>query len=122
VVWSPDGEYLAFMVDYKAKKCRPCRAVGLVRMADESIFFLQTPDNLDSEAPRWTQDGRLVINVHPSEPASGETYIYDVTGRGQKASGLLVLSTSHEGQKWYPWQPGRSWRAGISERPDTYYD
>jgi hypothetical protein len=122
VVWSPDGKYLAFVVDYKAKRCRPCRSVGLVRLADESISFLTTPDNLDSDAPRWTQDGRLVVNVHPSEPASGETYLYDVTGRGQKATGLLQLGTSHEGQKWLPWQPGRSWRAGVSERPDTYYD
>lgn len=120
-VWSPDGEYIAFLVDYKKKKCRPCRSVGIVRVSDESILFLQTPDNLDSDAPRWTQDGRLLVNVHPTEPADGITYIYDTSGRGKVASGSYVLSTSHDAQKWLPWRPGRIWRAGVSERPDTYY-
>jgi len=120
-VWSPDGEYIAFMVDYKAKKCRPCRSVVLVRLADEKITFLKTPDNMDSEAPRWTQDGRLLVNVHPGEPADGTTYVYNTAGQSQIAAGNYVLSASHDGQRWLPWLPGRTWRAGVSERPDTYY-
>jgi hypothetical protein len=120
-VWSPDGEYIAFMVDYNDVKCRPCRSVGLIRLADEKLTFLQTPDNMDSEAPRWTQDGRLLVNVHPGEPADGTTYVYNTAGQSQIASGTYVLSTSHDGQRWLPWLPGRTWQAGTSERPDTYY-
>jgi hypothetical protein len=121
-VWSPDGKYLAFLVDYKSPKCKPCRSVGLVRLSDASISFLKTPDSMDSDAPRWTQDGRLLVNVYPGEPADGTTYVYDTSGRGQVASGVYVLSSSHEGQKWLPWKPGRTWQAGVSERPDTYYN
>lgn len=120
-VWSPDGKYLAFLIDYKKRNCKPCRSVGLVRLEDDTIFFLETPNNLDGDAPRWTQDGRLLVNVHPTEPADGTTYIYDTSGRGQVASGVYVLSSSHDGQKWLPWRPGRTWQAGVSERPDTYY-
>ncbi|MEJ2555400.1 MAG: SH3 domain-containing protein [Anaerolineae bacterium] len=122
VVWSPDGKYLAFLVDYKSRKCKPCRSVGLVRLSDSSIYFLKTPDNMDSDAPRWTQDGRLLVNVYPGERADGTTYVYDTASRGQVASGVYVLSSSHEGQKWLPWKPGRTWKAGVSERPDTYYN
>ena len=122
IVWSPNGEYLAFVVENKNTGCRPCKSVGLIRLDDESLIFLKTPNNLDGEAPRWTQEGRLLVNVHPAEPAAGTTYIFDVTGRGVPANGLYRLSTSHEGQRWHPWQPGRSWQAAISERPDTYYD
>lgn len=121
-VWSPDGKYLAFAVHFKAKKCRPCRSVAIMNMIDYSYFFLKTPDGLAGEAPRWTQDGRIIITVHPREPADGVAYIYDLTGRGQVASGLYQLASSHEGQKWFPWQPGRSWRANMSERPDSYYE
>ncbi len=121
-VWSPDGKYIAFMVDYKQQKCRPCRSVALARVSDGSISFLNTRDKMDSEAPRWTHDGRLLVIVHPHEPADGVTYVYDTSGRGQVAEGIFVLSGSHEGQKWLPWLPGRVWQAGVSERSDTYYD
>lgn len=120
-VWSPDGEYLAFVIAYKSQKCRPCRSVGLVNVTKGTIFYLETPDKLDSDGPRWTQDGRLLVNVHPSEPADGTTFVYDTSGQGKPASGVYVLSSSHDGQKWLPWRPGRVWRAGVSERPDTYY-
>jgi hypothetical protein len=121
-VWSPDGKYIAFMVDFKQPKCRPCRSVALARVSDGSISFLNTRDKMDSEAPRWTHDGRLLVIVHPHEPADGVTYVFDTSGRGQVAEGIFVLSSSHEGQKWLPWLPGRVWQASVSERPDTYYD
>jgi hypothetical protein len=120
IVWSPDGEYVAFVVGFKDPKCRPCRMVALLRPADGSITYLEGPDNLETDAPRWTQDGRIMINVHPGEPADGVAYLYDVYGRAEEASGVYLLSSSHEGQKWYPWLPGRIWRAGVTERADSY--
>jgi len=127
-VWSPDGEYIALALHYKGVraddgtiKCRPCRAVAIYRMADESLTILETPNELDMEAPRWTQDGQLLVLVHPSEPADGFTYVYNTTGQGQLAEGTYILSTSHDGQMWDPWLPGRSWIAGVSERADSYY-
>ncbi|MFQ5614266.1 MAG: SH3 domain-containing protein [Anaerolineae bacterium] len=122
-VWSPDGRHIAFVVDYKDKKCKPCRSVGLLRLSDGKVRFLETPDDMDSEAPRWTQDGRLLVIVHPHEPADGVTYIYNTSGVGGRvATGTYILSSSHEGQKWLPWLPGRVWRAGVTERPDSYYN
>jgi len=119
-VWSPDGQFIAFVVE--RKNCDPCRSVGLIRVSDEQINYLKIPDNQDSEAPRWTHDGRLLVVVHPGEPADGTTYVYTTSSQGQPASGIYVLSSSHAGQKWLPWIPGRVWQAGVSERPDTYYD
>ncbi|MEW5960851.1 MAG: SH3 domain-containing protein, partial [Chloroflexota bacterium] len=106
-VWSPDGQYLAFVVGFKNPKCRPCRSVALLRLADGLITYLEAPDNQETDMPRWTQEGRLLINVHAGEPADGLAYIYDISGHSQPASGVYVLSSSHEGQKWYPWLPGR---------------
>jgi hypothetical protein len=119
--WSPDGQYLAFTADYVSPKCHPCRSVGLVDLSDGTVSFLPTPEDLDSAGPRWTQDGRLLVNVYPGEPADGKTYVYDAFGNGQVASGVYLLSSSQDGQRWLPWRPGRVWRAGVSERPDTYY-
>jgi hypothetical protein len=118
-VWSPDGKYMALVVE--KKECVPCRSVALIHLAKNSLSYLQAPDNLSSDTPRWTQDGRLVVNVHPGEPADGTAYIYHISGRGQVASGTFLLSSSHDGQKWLPWRPGRTWRAGFTQRPDTYY-
>jgi hypothetical protein len=120
-VWSPDGDYIAFTAKHNSPDCKPCRSVGIVRMSDEAVYFLQTPDNMDSAAPRWTQDGRLLVNVYPGEPADGITYVYNTSGQGGVAEGVFVLSSSHEGQKWLPWVPGRIWQAGVTERPDAYW-
>lgn len=121
LVWSPDGQYLAFVVGFKQKYCRPCRAVGLLNLAEKSITYLTPPDpSFDTDMPRWTQDGRLLINAHPGEPADGVAYVYNIYGESQKAEGIYVLSASHEGQKWFPWRPGRIWQAGVSERADSY--
>lgn len=120
VVWSPDGRYLAFVVGYKNPKCRPCRSVALLNVADATITFLQAPDGQETDMPRWTVDGRLLINVHRGEPADGVAYVYDTSGNGQAAVGSYVLSSSHFGQRWYPWQPGKTWQVGSSERADSY--
>jgi hypothetical protein len=100
--------------------CKTCRSVVLFRKSDASHFFLQTPNNLTGEEPRWTQDGRLLINVDPGEPAQGTAYVYDLNGHGEVAVGTFVLSSSEYGQKWLPWRPGRVWQAGVTERPDSY--
>ena len=121
VVWSPDGQFLAAVVEFKNQPCPPCRTVAVINMADGSITYLKTDKNLDTDAPRWTQDGRILVNAHPGEPAKGITYVFDRYGLGQPASGTYILSSSHDGQKWYPWLPGRIWRAGVSERADSYY-
>lgn len=120
VVWSPDGRYIAFVVSFKNPGCKPCQSVALLRPSDGQITVLKAPDELDMGAPRWTQDGRLLVNVHPGEPADGVAYVYNIFGDGQEAKGVYVLSSSHEGQKWYPWRPGRTWRAEVSERADSY--
>lgn len=119
-VWSPDGKYLAFVIGFKHKYCKPCRAVALLRMPDGVIKLLEPPGDMDTDMPRWTQDGRLLINVHPGEPADGVAYVYNIYGEKEPATGTYYLSSSHEGQKWYPWLPGRVWRAGVSERADSY--
>jgi hypothetical protein len=121
VVWSPDGRYLASVVASKQPGCQGCRSVVLVRVADGQMTYLTGPDGLQTDAPRWTQDGRIVVNVHPGEPADGTTYVYDIYGDGREAAGIYLLSASRDGQKWFPWLPGRTWRAGVSERPDSYY-
>ena len=120
VVWSPDGRYLAFVVGYKNPKCRPCRSVALLNMSDATITFLQAPNGQETDMPRWTADGRLLINVHDGEPANGVAYVYDTSGEGQTAMGTYVMSSSHFGQRWYPWQPGKTWQVGSSERADSY--
>lgn len=122
LVWSPDGQYIAFVLGFKQRRyCQPCRAVGLLNLADKSITYLTPPEEtLDTDMPRWTQDGRLLVNAHPGEPANGLAYVYNIYGEYQQAEGVYVLSASHEGQKWFPWQPGRIWRAGVSERADSY--
>ncbi|MEM7028143.1 MAG: SH3 domain-containing protein, partial [Chloroflexota bacterium] len=119
-VWSPSGEHIAFSVEHTCPPT-PCTSVGMFVMATEEFFLFKTVDNMDASAPRWTQKGKLLVNVHPSEPASGIVYLYDISGRGLKADGMYQLSTSHEGQKWYPWHPGRSFQIGISERPDSFW-
>jgi hypothetical protein len=118
IVWSPDGQYLAVVVE--KLNCKTCRSVVLVRVSDATLFFLQTPNNLTGDEPRWTQDGRLLINVYPSDPAQGKAYVYDLEGQGQVAAGTFALSSSHEGQMWFPWRPGRIWQAGVTERADSY--
>lgn len=120
-VWSPSAEYIAFVGD-QMLVCGPCRVVGLVRLADGSISYLDPPwAGASLDKPRWTKDGRLLVNVYLDEPANGTIYVYKVSGQGQEASGSFDLSSSHDGQKWFPWRLGKTWAADSSERVDSYY-
>jgi len=120
VVWSPDGRYLAFVAD-QLQDCGPCRVVGLVRMADGAISYLDIPPDAGADKPRWTQDGKLLVTVFWDKPANGTAYVFDTSGQGQVAAGTYVLSSSHNGQKWYPWQPGKIRQAGTATEPFSYY-
>jgi len=119
-VWSPDGQYIAFVA--KNIQSRDSgRFVGLARLADGSITYLDPPyAGANIDMPRWTQDGRLLVNVHPGEPATGTVYVYNTAGQADQAGGNFLLSSSHAGQKWWPWQPGRTWQVNP-ERPSDYY-
>ncbi len=118
-VWSPDGQLIAFVADYKTMLCR---MAGIAVPTHNTYRLLdECAAGISLGAPRWTQDGRLLVNRYPGEPADGVTYVYNQSGQGQPAVGSYVLSSSHEGQKWFPWQPGRTWQVGSSDRPDSYY-
>jgi Tol biopolymer transport system component len=122
IVWSPSGRYLAFVADLK-QNCGPCRRVAfLIPSLDHKpeTVLLEPPEGMAIGLPRWTQDGRLLVTIYKDDPGGGQTYIYDTSGRGQPASGAYILSSSLEGQKWWPWLPGRNWKVGQG-RPDSYY-
>jgi hypothetical protein len=120
-VWSPDGRYLAFVAD-QVQDCGYCQTVGLVRVSDGIISYLEPPHHtLGLDQPRWTQAGRLLVNAHPGEPTQGIVHVYDVSGQGQIAASRYILSSSHDGQKWFPWQPGRIWEVSSAEGVDSYY-
>lgn len=120
IVWSPDGGYIAFMADRK-QNCSQCRVVGVVRLADRLLIYLEGPGGQATDLPRWTDDGRLLVTLHSGDSTKGTTYVYDRSGQGQAASGSYNLSSSQRGQDWFPWLPGRTWRAGEG-RPDSYYE
>lgn len=140
LIHSPDGFNLAFVIINGDPKCldipgrSPCKTVAIMDFLTKQLIILEGPRGtnahgiansiLDLEAPRWLQDGRLMVLAHPNEPADGRAYIYNIVGRGEPAvdGEVYALGVSHEAQKWYPWQPdGRNWQAGSSERADTYY-
>lgn len=118
-VWSPDGAYLALVVD-RLEDCDPCRTVALVRLGDGAVTLLEPPPVSALTNPRWTQDGRLLVLAYLTDPAQGRTYLYQTSGQGEPATGHYELSSSHAGQKWFPWQPGRTWSVENTP-PDSYY-
>ena len=121
-VWSPDGQLIAFAADLKQPSCSPsCRKIGVLQIADGSIKFLEAPRGQIIDLPRWTVDGRLLVIIHSGDPANGVTYVFARSGNSAAAEGTYELSSSHEGQKWYPWKPGKVWTAGV-DRPDSYYN
>jgi hypothetical protein len=121
VVWSPNGEHIAFVAD-RLQDCSPCRTVGLAHPSDGAVTFLEPPAGLGLDMPRWTQDGRLLVNAHPGEAHHGTVYVYDTSGRGEVATGVYVLSSSHDGQKWLPWEPGKTWQVDSTQAASYYSD
>lgn len=121
VVWSPDGGTLAFVAHRLGSNCNPCQTVGLVRLGDGKVTLFEPQPGLSLDQPRWTEDGRLLVNARRVEPDQGTVFVYDTAGQGQPAAGSYLLSSSHDGQKWFPWQPGRVWQAG-GQGADYYGD
>ena len=123
IVWSPNGALIAFVADRKRDCEFPCRRVGILVRVDKARgpFYLEPPDGFSMGLPRWTQGGKLLVNIFKGDDASGTVYMYDPSGRGQVASGEIVLSSSHDGQKQTPWLPGKSWRVDQSQ-PESYYN
>lgn len=119
-VWSPDGRYLAFVAN-QINDCQYCRRVGLARLGDGQISYLEPPPSAGLDLPRWTQDGRLLVTAHSGRPEQGAVYLYDISGQGQVASGRFVLSSSHDGQKWFPWLPGKVWETNSAAGAASYY-
>ena len=119
LVWSPDGQYIAFIADYK-QNCGLCRTVGLAHRTSQQIQYLSAPAGQITDLPRWTQDGRLLVTIHAGDSGRGTTYIYNTRGQGQIAAGSYILSSSVDGQQWFPWQPGRVWQVGQGGA-DSYY-
>jgi hypothetical protein len=120
-VWSPDGKYLAVVANRLQNCTPPCRTVGLIRMGDGDVSWLDPPSSLALDRPRWTQDGRLLVTAYAGSLAQGTAYVYDASGQGQVAAGSFLLSSSHDGQKWFPWQPGNLWQVDPSRPVDSYY-
>lgn len=50
----------------------------------------------------------------------GPYRIIEQIGIGGMAT-VYNLSSSHAGQDWFPWEPGRTWRVGEG-RPDSYFE
>lgn len=121
IVWSPNGQLIAFVVDRK-QGCLQCRRVGVIVRASGSIFYLDPPEGKNLGLPRWTLDGRLLVTIYQDDPASGTAYVFNANGQGQVASGSYILSSSLEGQKWWPWLPGKSWRVGEGAANSYYSD
>ncbi len=120
-VWSPDGKYIAFVAE-RLQDCDPCRTVGLVGMPDGAMTWLKPPAGLGLDLPRWTQDGRLLVTAHAGDPSQGTIHVYEAAGQSQElAVGSYDLSSSHDGQKWFPWQPGKTWQTNDSAGAQSYY-
>ena len=92
-----------------------------MRLGDGQISYLKPPASAGLDLPRWTQDGRLLVTAHSGQPDEGAAYVYDISGQGQVASGGFVLSSSHDGQKWFPWLPGKVWDSNSAAEVTSYY-
>jgi hypothetical protein len=118
-VWSPDGLWLAVVVD-ELPRC-DCRSIGLIRLGDGRLILLEPPPDANLDLPRWTQDGRLLVTAYLETLTEGRPFIYDTAGSLDPAEGTYLLSSSHDGQKWFPWLPGRVWQVDPAQAPDSYY-
>lgn len=125
IVWSPNGALIAFVADRK-RDCAPpaCGRVGIIVRTDpgREPFYLNPPEGYGMRFPRWVQDGRLLVTIYKDDPANGTVYIYDTAGRGQVAEGTYVLSSSTDGQRQFPWLPGKTWTVGQGGATGYYKD
>jgi hypothetical protein len=115
ILWSPRGEYIAYVYnDNGTLKVGVTRSHGTTPNDLWSIVPEKT-----SDWPRWTTDQRLLVT-------SGYDHVYVVWLSGPPAEVKSVnsgetfeLSASAPGQQYYPWKPGKTWRASSSERYET---
>jgi hypothetical protein len=111
IVWSPNREYIAFTVN-----CVNCnqwnRIVGVVAFSEwnppavptspDVWLRLEVPGHAVDE-PRWATDGRLLVTIHSGDLTQGKPYIYN--GKSLDPAGSdYTLSSSFQGQRWYPWK------------------
>ncbi len=122
LTWSANGRYLAFTAEHKTLCTPDCDRVGIIDLEESTLTILEAPSGLVFVAPRWTQDGQVLMNAHPGEPASGTTYLYEpLSEQARPAVGNFNLVSSLEAQMWDPWLPGQAWQALSTERPDSYF-
>ena len=122
LLWSPNGEYIAFST---AGTDGSGSGVGILRAASRSLTYLG-PDARQGQAdaaarPRWTQDGRLIITwfrdglEEPGVVSILGPLIYAPDGPVPlELETELNLSAGGVGQQFFPWLPGRLWRVGAS--------
>jgi hypothetical protein len=120
VVWSPDGEAIAFSTTALDGSGS---GVGVYRVSTRELIYFG-PDagsgQIERAAwPRWTQDGRLLVTWYfqgPTEPGVVSVLAparYAPDGPAVVPGGNeLILSSSYIGQQVHPWKPGKVWRVG----------
>jgi hypothetical protein len=128
LVWSPDGESIAFSTTALDGSGS---GVGVYQLSSAELIYFgpdarrsDTPESAavnNAAWPRWTQDGRLLITWYvlgPDEPGVVSVLAparYAPEGPAVLPGGTeLVLSSGYRGQQVHPWKPGWVWRVGRS--------
>jgi serine/threonine protein kinase len=107
-LWSPSGDYLAFVWRSTAY---PDQNVAVIRQDGSQWWIVKTQANL----PRWTTDGQLLL----TSTADGQVYIAASDWNPQPlADGTYELSAGKHGQRFYPWQAGKTW---STSDPEPYH-
>ena len=84
------------------------------------VFAETLPKDLfRTHTDRWTYRLAPVILPVPGDRTVRHRQL--IGGEGQIAAGRYLLSSSHDGQKWFPWLPGKSWATDGAEGVSSYY-
>ncbi len=102
-LWSPDGQFLAFVLIIQGSGQR---TIGMVGRDGSGMTVLE---GMVADWPRWTEDRRLVfMNYGVGE----QPFIWTPGGSYAPLTDRVNLSAGQVGQLYYPWRPGRSWAPG----------